>query len=416
MKHIVSYIIVLFSMNLIAQQSLSLDECYKLVAVNYPLAKQHDLLEKQSTIDLDIINTEKLPKLDFLAQATYQSDVIEIPIPSAGIEPINKDQYRTTLSVNQLIYGGGSIDASLKARVTALKTQQKQIDVNLYQLKKQVNQLYFSVLLLQEKRNLLLSKKEQLETKLSEVRSGIENGVILPTSDRILEVELLKIGQQFSDISLSRKSLLETLSTLIGQDIDSTIVLQNPEVSTRLKTEIYRPELVLFKLKKEEIEASQQLISKQNAPKLLGFATGGYGNPGLDMLDNSFQAFYTVGVKLNWNVFDWNANKKKRASLAINKAVINSEIEIFELNTSIELNQQQLEIEKLSQFIASDLDIIQLRKEVLKATDSQLRNGVITASVYITELTNLYEDKNNLDVHKIQLLLAKANYNVTKGY
>jgi len=134
------------------------------------------------------------------------------------------------------------------------------------------------------------------------------------------------------------------------------------------------------------------------------------------MLNNSFQAFYTVGVKLNWNVFDWNANKKKRNSLAINKAVINSEIETFELNTSIELNQQQLEIEKLSQFIASDLDIIQLRKDVLKATESQLRNGVITASVYITELTNLYEDKNNLDVHKIQLLLAKANYNVTKGY
>ena len=35
-------------------------------------------------------------------------------------------------------------------------------------------------------------------------------------------------------------------------------------------------------------------------------ATGGYGNPGLNMLDNSFQTFYTVGVKLYWNVFDWN--------------------------------------------------------------------------------------------------------------
>ena len=32
----------------------------------------------------------------------------------------------------------------------------------------------------------------------------------------------------------------------------------------------------------------------------MGFATGGYGNPGLNVLDNSFQAFYTVGIKLDW--------------------------------------------------------------------------------------------------------------------
>ena len=63
------------------------------------------------------------------------------------------------------------------------------------------------------------------------------------------------------------------------------------------------------------------MVAKQNSPKLLGFATGGYGNPGLNMLDNSFQPFYTVGVKLNWNVFDWNANKKQRESLSINKDI-----------------------------------------------------------------------------------------------
>ena len=171
----------------------------------------------------------------------------------------------------------------------------------------------------------------------------------------------------------------------------------------------------LFQLKKEEITTSENVLSKQNAPKLLGFATGGYGNPGLNMLDNSFQPFYTVGVKLNWNVFDWNSNKKQRESLAINKDIVENETEIFKLNTNIQLNQQQKEIDKIEEFIASDLEIINLRKEVLKSTDSQLKNGVITSSAYITELTNLYEDENTLVKHKIQLQLAKANYNVIKG-
>ena len=416
MKRLIILSILLMSFVSHAQQQLTLEECYQFLNANYPLAKQSALLEKKNAIDLEAIITDKLPQFDFSAQATYQSDVIEIPIPNSTIEPLNNDQYRATVSVNQLIYGGGLINASLEAKSVALKTQLKQVEVNLYQLKKQVNQLYFSVLLLQENRALLTAKKEQLQAKLKEVRSGIKNGIILPTSDKILEAELLKIEQQFVEVNHSRLSLLQTLSSLIGKEITTTIAFENPIIETDLQTNINRPELELFQLKKEQIESSEQLISKQNAPKLVGFATGGYGNPGLDMLDNSFKSFYTVGVKLNWNVFDWNANKKQRQAILINNDILDNETEIFKLNTNIELNQQESEIKKTEAIIVSDIEIIKLRKEVLKSTESQLKNGVITASEYITELTNLYEDQNVLNTHKIELMLVKANYNITKGH
>ena len=120
-------------------------------------------------------------------------------------------------------------------------------------------------------------------------------------------------------------------------------------------------------------------------------------------------------LKLNWNIFDWSASKKQRKSLQINKDIIDNQQEIFVLNTNIELNQQQSEINKISAFIQSDETIIDLRKKILNSADSQLKNGVITSSAYITELTNLYEAENDLSTHKIQLLLAKANYKTTKG-
>ena len=407
--------IIFLSLSVFSQEQITLEECYQLLNTNFPLAKQSVLLEKQNALDLETIKTGKLPEINFSAQATYQSDVIEIPIPNAGIEPINNDQYRATVSVSQLIYGGGIIDATLKAKTTILKTQQKQVDVNLYQLKKQLNQLYFSILLTQEKRGLLIEKEKQLNAKLTEVKSGIKNGVLIPTSDKILQAELLKVKQQFSEINLNTESLINTLSSLIGKEINTNLSFENPMVSTEFNTEIFRPELELFQLKKQQIETSETIISKENSPKLFGFVNGGYGNPGLNMLDNSFQPFYTVGVKLNWKVFDWNATKKKRESLSIHKDIIDNEAEIFALNTNIELAQQQSEIQKLEGLISSDLEIIQLRKEVLKSAESQLKNGVITSSSYITELTNLYEAETMLNTHKIQILLAKANYNTTKG-
>lgn len=415
MKHITLILILLMSLSSKAQQSITLEECYDLVTKNYPLAKQVKLLAAQNKLDLDVISTSKLPQLSLDAQATYQSDVIQFPLAMSGIEPLNKDQYRATVSVNQLIYNGGATDASLQLKTTQLKTKQKQVEVSLYQLKQQINQLYFSVLLAQESQLLLNVKQAQLEAKLKEVQSGIKYGVILPSSDKILQAELLKISQQFNALESNKTSLVQTLSSLISQPLNASTTFQKPLLDTPLQTELTRPELELFQLKKEEIENSETLLSKQNAPKLLGFATGGYGNPGLNMLDNSFQTFYTVGVKVNWTVFDWKANKKQRQSLAINKDFIENETEIFKLNTNIALHQQQKEIDKIETFITSDLEIINLRKDVLKSADSQLKNGVITSSAYITELTNLYEDENTMVKHNIQLQLAKANYNVIKG-
>lgn len=409
------YFVLFLTSSIYAQEHVSLTQCYQLVEKNYPLVKQKDLIRNQSQIDLEVITNNSLPQLSIDAQATYQSEVTMVPIPASGIEPLNKDQYRATATLNQLIYNGGLINASLEAKNATFKAQQKQIEVNLYQLKKRVNQLYFSILLLQEQEALLQAKNDQLQVQIKEVKAGIEFGTILPTSDKVLEVELIKIQQQFSEIRFSKISLFDTLSNLLGKVIEPSSILENPDFSLNFNNTISRPELELFQLQNDQIQAHEKVISKQNTPKVLGFATGGYGNPGLNMLDNSFKGFYTVGLKLNWNVFDWNSNKKERESLLINQDIINNEVEIFNLNTNIELRQQEFEIKKMESFIVSDYAIIELRKEILKSAESQLKNGIITSSAYIIELTNLFEDETNLKTHNIQLLLVKANYKITKG-
>ena len=219
----------------------------------------------------------------------------------------------------------------------------------------------------------------------------------------------------WAEIEQHKIRLISALSKLTGKEILLNTTFQIPEIKSDLSPEIHRPELDLFQLQKAQIETTEQLISKKNNPKIVGFATGGYGNPGLNMLDNSFQPYYLAGIQLNWNVFDWNLSKKEQKSLQINKDLIDNQQEIFKLNTSIELDQQLSEINKITTFIQADLQIIELRKEILAATDAQLKNGVVTASAYITELTNLYEAENNWSDHQIQLIMAKANYQITRG-
>lgn len=400
-----------------AQENLSLEKCYALAKVNYPKSKQSDLVKEQSDLNTEIIKTKKYPKIDFDAQATYQSEVIHFPTENPGliIELPNKDQYKATLTLNQLIYGGGTIDAAIAEENAKSITQLQKVNVELYQLKPRINQIYFSLLLTQEKREILLAKQKQVEEKLKEIKAGIKYGAVLPTSDAILEAELLKLQQQLTDIESTKQNLIQTLEKYIGSPVSDISSFTYPENAIDLSKSLNRPEMELFNLQKTQIDNTSSLLQKNRLPKVYGFAQGGYGNPGLNMLDNSFQAFYYVGLKLNWNVYDWNKTKKQTQALELNKQIIESEKEEFKLQTNIQLEQQAIEVAKYNEFINSDQTIIRLQKHILKTAESQLKNGVITSSDYMDQLTDLYEAEINLKTHQIQLLLAQANYTVIQG-
>lgn len=409
-------VLFIFLMPLIAnaQKTLSLQECYDLANKNYPLAKQTDLLKQKTTFEIDAVNKTKLPKLDLNSQATYQSDVTGLPIALPGVTSLNKDQYRATFDINQMIYDGGAIDANIKLKLSQSKTQQQQIEVSLYQLKSRINQYYFQILLIQEKRSLLLSKKELLLSKVQEVKTGVKFGAILPASELVLEAEMLKINQQLTEIKFENKKMLQSLSELTKTEIDSETVVVKPDF-TFTSPEAARPEISFYTLQSQQLDFSKNIISKSKLPRINAFGQAGYGNPGLNMLNNSFQFFYIVGLKANWNIFDWGKNKKEISALNIAKRIVQTEKETFELNNKIELQQLDDDIKKIEEFLASDIEIIDTREKIVKSANAQMKNGVITASEYLTEFINLYEAKNILKTHEVQLAFAKSNYATIKG-
>jgi outer membrane protein TolC len=408
---ITSFLLAAFYSN--AQQSLTLTDCYALANKNYPIAKQIGLLQQKSDYEVDALQTGKLPKIDLVAQGSYQNQVTTIPNPV--LEPINKDQYRANFDVNQLIYNGGLIDANTKLKEAQTKTQQQQVEVSLYQIKTRINQLFFSILLLQERKEILISKQDQLVSKIKEVNAGIKFGAILPASEKVLEAENLKIKQQLSEIQFDKKRLFENLSSLTFTTVPETTTLEKPILITDETSQNNRPELKYFEFQDQQIEASKTVVSKNNLPKINAFGIAGYGNPGLNMVDNSYQPILMVGLRANWNVFDWNKSKAEKDALTVSADIVATEKETFLLNNSLQLQEMDNEIKKSEEIIRTDTEIIGLREYVEKSANSQLKNGVITASEYLVEFTNLYEARTNQKLHEIQLALAKANYQVTKG-
>lgn len=417
MKKTAVLFLLLISSMVSGQEILSLDECYRLAEDNYPLASKLQLLEEKTTRELEVLNKEYLPKIDINAKATYQSDVIEFPLDAGGqgMEPVDKDQYQASLDVEQLIFNGGRINSKKRLKEAELLSQKQEVKVDIYQIKKRINKYYFGILQLREQITLLELEEETLDERIQELQSQVKYGAAIPSSEDVLRAEILKIKQRRDEVESQLQAAQKGLSAYIATPVDTTTILELRSQGVSVLSERSRPETELFSLKQEELDQQQGLLSKSLYPNIYGFAQGGYGRPGYNPLDNSFNDFYMVGVKLNWNVFDWGKVKEQKKSLDISRELVEAEKETFTLNNNIELEAAEIKIIKVQEILDKDTKILALREKILKTSDSQLRNGVITASEFLTEFNNLYEAKINQKLHEIDLEMAKADYNVIKG-
>jgi len=397
-----------------AQESLSLNDCYKAAEKNYPQQAKKELLDTQLALEQEVLATQKLPKFDLGAQATYQSDVVSLPIsiPNMDIESLSQEQWKATLTASQLIYNGGLIDLQKNINEATSNAKQQEIDVQFHQIKSQINQLYFSVLLIDQTKTVLQKNIEQLQDKISEIESRIKHGVAPENATESLQVKVLELQQKTTEINATRQQLVDKLGLVIGQNISKTTQLNVPEIFMS-EHQNKRPEIALFDLQKEVISQNANLLSKKNYPKISAFGTGGVGNPGLNILDNATQEFYIVGAKLQWNVFDWNANKKQCQALAINKDIIDNQQDVFEWLQTITANAYVAEIEKYQSLLKIDDELITLHKKIVATASKQLKHDIITTADYTAEINKLLTAEINQKEHKIELALAKANYQVT---
>lgn len=404
----------LFTSQIIAQ--VTLDSCYAMSERNYPLVKKRAIISQQSEMQIEVIRKNHLPQIGLNAQATYQSDVthVNVSIPNFNVASPNKAQYKTYLNVNQVLYDGGAMNGALAIQESDEKLQQQAITVSLHQVKNNVNDLYFTVLMLQENEKLLNELKENLLQKRKELQSAVTNGAAMESNLNLVDIEVLKVEQQQASLKKDKETILSLLEQFTGQPFSVDAEFQAP-TSSISSEELHRPELKLFELQQQQIDAATIMKNVNKKPMVAAFLQGGFGNPALNMLDNTTQGYYIGGVKLSWNIYDWNKTNKEKEVLQVQKQLVETEKELFTFQTELEKKKLNQEIAKIKETIESDKRIIELRKKVVDSYNAQLQNSTITYSDYLSELTALKQAEVVLKTHEIELIQANSRLNLVLG-
>lgn len=394
--------------------SLTLSYFYKKVEENSPILKQKQLNVDATALKIRNLGTMFFPSFNLNGQATYQSDVtsLNINLPIQGFtapKGVDKDQYKLYVEVQQMIYDGGLMKRQKELEASSLTADQKNIEVKLYQLKDQVNQVFFMILMFQEKEKTVLVLKEQLKSNLAQVESAVRNGVQKQVNADLLKAELMKTDQQIIEIKYGRKASYDVLAELTGINLQPSVKLSWPVVATK-SPDGKRPEYGLVEVQQARLIAMSKLTQTDRMPKLAAFAQVGYAKPGLNMLKNEFEGYYILGAKLSWNIFDWGNAARKQQVYSIQQKSLDTEKESLDRGFKLmAINQENL-IQQYEELLKQDAEIMQLRQSISMSYLSQMNNGVLTSSEYINQLTAETQAKINADIHQLQLLQAKVNY------
>ena len=405
-------------------QAQTLEECQQAAEKNYPIIKQYGLIAQ--TTELTVKNIQKgwLPQITASAQATYQSDVVSWPeniqrmYQQMGLDMkgLSKDQYKIGVDLQQVIYDGGAISNQRSIARQEGKVQEAQTEANLYQVRKRVNEMYFSLLLLDEQIRLNDDVKALLLSSEKKLAAMVKGGTAATSDFDNVKAERLSVAQQNESLKSQRQMLQRMLSVFCG------IEVSNPEKPAAVETSVSasnRPEIRLFDNQLKLAAVQEKALDTKLRPTLGLYAQGYYGYPGLNMFEDMISRKWSlngiVGIKLSWNVGALYTHKNDKAKLKAQRELIENAREVFLFNNNMEQIQQTENVSRYRTMIQGDDEIIALRTNVRKAAESKLSHGIIDVNSLLREINNENAAKTQQAIHEIDMLKEMYNLKYTNN-
>jgi hypothetical protein len=316
--------------------------------------------------------------------------------------------------ISQNLYQGGLVRQQKELEEVNSDIEQQKISVDLYQIKNRINELFFGILLIQEQRRQNELVKQDIGSGLKKTRTAIANGVALRSAADVLEAELLRAEEGNIELASAERSYKNILGLFIDSAVNDNSVLEKPLINIQ-GGNVTRPELTLLNYQKHGIEVNRAVLSARKKPRFDLFVQGGYGRPGLNMLENEFNLYYLGGVRFSWSLSGFYTFTREKQILTLKEQSLDVQKETFLFNTSLSLNQYEAEIAKLQRLLLVDDEIIKLQTRIKETASVQLEAGVISPTDYIRELNSEDQAKQNRVLHETQLLMAKAKYQFNRG-
>jgi len=409
-KYIIFFFCLLIHAGTLPAQGLTIDSCYTLVEKNYPLIKQYELIEKTKEYTLSNAGKAYLPQVSITAIEGYVFGDYPTAPGSSDFKFIGLAQ------LNQTIWDGNATKAQKDMIRASSEAEKASVDIAMHDLRSRVNQVFFGILLIDEQLRQLAVQDTILGNNVNRIQQLNENGLAYKTDLDEIKVEQIKLNQQRTEFSFTRKGYVMMLSLLTGVKLDEQTTLQKPGMNiTTAGSQITRPELSLFERQRELANAKSEMRNVNLMPKIGLLGAGVLFAPAISLGPSSLSSLGVAGLSASWNLGGLyrNSNDKKLTQQELNK--INVQSDIFLFNTKLQMTQSEANIEKQKAVLQDDDNIVALRKTIREGYQLKYDNGISPLHDFLNATAKESEARSQKALHEMQLLMTLYDYKTISG-
>lgn len=404
----------------------TLEACYAAAERNYPLVAQYGLIDRSLDYTLENASRSWWPQVQVGAKAQVQSDVTSLPfdlaqlgITGVSVPEMKKDQYAVTATVQQTLYDGGSVKASRKVSEAGSLVEKQQVKTSLYALRQQVNQLFFGILLTDEQLRLNALLQDNLRLNADKLQSMIEGGLAHDADLDAVRVEQVRAEQRATDYTATRTAYIRMLAQLTGLPLSGQSAFAVPALpalsADPSAVGLRRPEMQLYAAQLHQIDARQSQLDAALRPRLSLSLQGGYGRPGLNLLEDGFKLYGVAALNLTWNLSSLYTRRADRELLRVKAGMVENAQDVFLHNLKVEDAQQRTDLDRYAALLERDDEVIRLRERIRRSSEAKLLAGTLDATDLMRDINDEQEARLDRALHSMQQLLAAYHLKYTTG-
>ncbi|MEJ2540661.1 MAG: TolC family protein [Gemmatimonadota bacterium] len=355
------------------------------------------------------------------ADAGYQSEVVEIPVPGAGIDPPPNERYEARLRADWALWDGGATGARQESVIAEAGSDQASLRAELEELRSRVSDAFFSAVLLGEQLSETRLLLEDLDARLGEARARVEEGAALPGDTAALRAELLGARLSRDRLVSERELALGLLARLTHRPLSPSTVLVLPRVEPAVHRTLSRledlppgaslpdslrshPRFATFEAARAVQEARLALSDARRSPRIGAFGQLAWGNPGDRQFSENPHEYWRAGLQVEWRPWDWGRPDGEAREVRLRQRIIDTREAAFAdaLLRAVEAPVRRMAF--LRRALDIDAEIIALREQVERQARAQWDERALPAWAYTDARTDVLEARLALRRHRVELV------------